>query len=191
MSKFGFTLIELLVVIAIMALVGTFAIANYRSFGEDQDLKSAVLDLKTFLKTAQNNATSKVFCEGNPPTVWRVNFENDSGDAGRVIQRFCQYVGSVGERDKKNLTFKNNIDFEKICGDSTCSSGCETAITSGQWFVTAFIPLSGKIQFSFYPDASATCLNAKPSVTIVLKNLKTTTTKKLIIEKESGRVYEQ
>ena len=40
----GFTLVELMVVIAIMAIVGTFAIANYRSFGEDKDLENAVLE---------------------------------------------------------------------------------------------------------------------------------------------------
>lgn len=189
-SAHGFTLIELMVVITIMAIVGTFSIVNYRSFGEDQDLKSAVLDLKTFLKTAQTNATSKVLCEGNPPTVWRVNFENDSGD-GRVIQRICHYQEPDVERQKQNFILKNNISFEKICNEQSCTSGCETGVNSGESFVVAFAPLSGQISFKFIYSGSSTCLDDSSSITVVLKNLKTTATKKLIIEKESGRIYEQ
>ena len=72
-SATGFTLVELLVVIAIMGIIGTFVLANYRSFGEDQSLKNASLDIQSLLRQAQTNATANVQCSSdNRGALWQV-----------------------------------------------------------------------------------------------------------------------
>lgn len=194
MSKFGFTLIELLVVIAIMAIVGTFAIANYRSFGEDQDLKSAALDIQSLLRIAQTNATTGLKCSGNPATTWKVNFFEDSGQ--KKVETACQYQGNNNWFDSKIYSFKENINLLKICGDSSCT--CQNDVSSDKRLEIWFSPVSGSmIYYSFdvmcgfgMCEGPSSCFKNAPNISANLKNTKTDSTKQVIIDK-GGRVYVQ
>lgn len=188
----GFTLIELLVVIAIMAIVGAFTIANYRSFGEDQDLKSASLDIQSIFRTAQTNATTNLKCSGNPARVWRINFENTSGK--KTAKVFCQFAGGEPgvEYDKKEYSFKENITLEKVCGGTSCtSSSCISTIPTTEWAVIRFAPVSAAISFRvFYSSGGGnSCFDNAQSMTILLRNSKTTHEKSVVIDK-GGRIYE-
>lgn len=76
MKKLGFTLVELLVVITIMAIVGVFAFANLRSFGEDKKLQNSAVDLQSLLKVAQTNATTGLKCGTTASAIWLVEFKD-------------------------------------------------------------------------------------------------------------------
>lgn len=65
-------MVELLVVIAIMGILGIYVLANYSSFGEDQNLKSAVLDVQSILKQAQTSATTNAICSTQYGATWQV-----------------------------------------------------------------------------------------------------------------------
>lgn len=109
----GFTLIELLVVIAIMAIVGTFSVANFRSFGEDKELANAALDIQSILRTAQTNASANVKCpNGFTPKNWLVNFINSQ----RIDLDCADSTGGVSS--VKSLALGSNIQLGSIVNDS-------------------------------------------------------------------------
>ena len=165
----AFTLIELLVVIAIMAVVGVYTLANYRSFGEDQNLKNAVLDVQSMFRAAQTNATANVKCNTGYSATWQVEFVDT-----KTINLKCQESGT--SFTKKTLTLGSNIAINSVSG--TPSVSCPTGVS----FTLTFAPLSGKINFVGYANCTV--------VTIILTNSKTTNTKSLVIEK-GGRIYGQ
>lgn len=73
-SARGFTLVELLVALAILAIVGVFSLANFRSFGEENNLKNASLEMQTNLRLAQANASSGVKCQNQTNLGWLMEF---------------------------------------------------------------------------------------------------------------------
>lgn len=109
----GFTLIELLVVISIMAIVGTFTVANFRSFGEDKELANAALDIQSLLRTAQTNASANVKCpNGFTPKNWLVNFISSQ----RIDLDCADSTGGVSS--VKSLALGSNIQLGSIVNDS-------------------------------------------------------------------------
>lgn len=164
----GFTLIELLVVVAIMAVIGVYTLSNYKSFGEDQNLKSAVLDIQSQLRTAQTNATSNTQCVNKFGAIWEVEFLNS-----KTINLRC--IESVPLTAlKKTLTLGPNIEIQSASG---IGSSCPTALP----FIIDFAPLTGKITFG-----STGCI----SLTTTLRNTKTGSTKSFTVE-QGGRIYAQ
>lgn len=123
-ARRGFTLIEFLVVIAIMGIVGAFTLANYRSFGEDRNLKNAALDVQSFLRFAQSNATSGSKCQNQGTLSWIVAFTNNT-----TLDLKCQNSSGTSS-GLKPLSLPAGITYITTTG--TCTS---TSVT--------FAPLSG------------------------------------------------
>ena len=73
--KTGYTLIELLIVISIIGMLSVVAFVNFKDFSKDQQLKKAVGEVQSFLRLAQSNATSSVFCNGAYGVAWKVIFD--------------------------------------------------------------------------------------------------------------------
>lgn len=176
----GFTLIELLVVISIMAIIGVFTLANYGDFGEDQNLKSAVLDMQSQLRTAQANATTNLKCNTQSNAVWQVVYTNTP-----TVNLNCQELPlpspTPAPTSKKSWQFGTNIQIQAVsgkCGIVSDCSNCPSVLP----FTISFDPLNGKV--SLGSDARCT------SLTITLINNNTTSTKALIIE-QGGRIYAQ
>ncbi len=156
----GFTLIELLVVIAIMSITGIYTIANYRSFGEDQNLKSAALEIQSLLRLAQSNSTSNLKCQDKPTTNWLVTFASATS-----LDLNCQNsTGTIGSL-RPPLPLPAKITY------TVTSGSCNNPIS------IAFAPLSGAV--------TASC--GSGSITINLLNSKGNT-KQVIIE-QGGRIY--
>lgn len=166
-SAFGFTLVELLVVIAIMAIIGAYTLANYRPFGEDQSLKSAVLDIQSILRQAQAGATTNAICNTQSSATWQVEFANTT-----TINLKCQESAVLFQKKLLSLDTTNIT----ITSFSWTGSSCPIDLP-----IVKFILLSGKIDFG---NANCTTL------TITLKNNKTQNTKTLTIE-QGGRIYGQ
>lgn len=171
MGKTGsnaFTLIELLVVIAVMALTGTVILANYRSFGEEQKLTNAVLDIQSQLRSAQTNATANVKCKSKTAFLWQLAFFFNP----TTIYLRC-WEQSMNVLDKK-ITLDASITVNSVSGTGTsCPAGPPAS------FAISFAPLTGQVTLG-----STSCT----SLTITLKNNKTGNTKSLVIEK-GGRIY--
>lgn len=155
----GFTLIELLVVIAIMSITGIYTIANYRSFGEDQNLKSAALEIQSLLRLAQSNSTSNLKCQDKPTTNWLVTFASATS-----LDLNCQNsTGTIGSL-RPPLLLPANITY---------------SVTNGNCNPTQviFAPLSGAV--------TASC--GSGSMTINLINSKNS--KKQVVIEQGGRIY--
>lgn len=152
-----------------MAVVGTFVIANYRSFGEDKDLENAALDVVSFIRTAQTNATTNLKCDTQHGAIWQIEYASNA-----VINLNCKEDPLAATfTDKKQLQLKANIEVDSIIGNP---SGYCTASTIN------FTPINGQIELG----GNAQCA----SLSATLKNTRTNSTKEVIIEK-GGRVYVQ
>ncbi len=163
----GFTLVELMVVLAIMAILGVFTLANYGAFGEDRNLKSAVLDIQSMLRQAQTNATVNAVCNGQHDGVrWWVEFTNAT-----AINLRCTALNTPQKSLQLGVNNYLNINIDSVSGTSGCPSGFP--------FTVHFSPLKGNIAFE-----GANCT----SLTIALKNIKTQNRKSLKIE-QGGRIY--
>lgn len=191
----GFTLIELLVVIAIMAIVGTFAIANYRSFGQDKDLESAALDIQSQVRTAQTNATTGVKCENLTALHgWRNDIyrQND----GYKVRLSCINDDTYTPRSKKYLSLPANIIIENITVDgstNTLPNYFSESPWGGSFAAAVFEPPFTQLSFRcFINYSSEGCSGGTPDGKLVirLKNTKTNSVKSLAIDK-GGRVYAQ
>lgn len=168
----GFTLVELLVVIAIMGLVGMYVLANYGSFGEDQKLKSAVLDIANLLKTAQTNASTNMQC---PPSfnTWLVEFtdsQNLNLKCGALSGKTYNTSSSL-----KPLPLPANFSYSVSSGDRLFVNCSYPALLS-------FAPLSGA------PNPVSPCSDNK--IMIILTNNKNSHTSTIFIER-GGRIYVQ
>jgi|Napbiome12C3dose_1001474.scaffolds.fasta_scaffold00001_161 prepilin-type N-terminal cleavage/methylation domain-containing protein len=163
----GFTLIELLVVIAIMGIVGAFALANFRSFGDDQNLKNGLLDIQSFLRTAQSNAATNVKCDTGFNATWTVEFSSITN-----LDLKCTEP-QASANSKKSATLGSNLQIEGVAGTGT---GCPSSVP----FSVKFSLQNNRIDLG---DARCT------SVTVTIKNNKGSN-KALIIE-QGGRIYEK
>lgn len=165
-TAYGFTLIELLVVIAIIAIIGVFSLANYRSFGEDQNLKNAVLDVVSLLRQAQANATTNTICNTAYGATWQVVFSDDA----KTVNLNCLEGSTTFTKKILKLDAKaQNISIQGVSGTS-CPLGVP--------FTISFALLSGNVDFTGYSDCT--------SFAITLTNSKST--KSLTVEK-GGRIY--
>ena len=163
----AFTLIELLVVLAIMAIAGVSAIANYANFGEDQKLKSAVLDIQNQLRTAQTNATTNVKCDTDYYATWQVEVTNST-----TLNLKC-FISPNPPNNQKTLQLTANIQLKATESESCSPPNLPYSIS--------FTPISGKMDLG---DNNCTDLR------FVLQNTKTGALKYLIIDK-GGRIYAQ
>jgi Tfp pilus assembly protein FimT len=80
-KSLGFTLIELMIVVAFITLIGVMAVPNIKSYGTNQKLKNAALQLQLDIRTAQNNASSGLKCgalEDKTALEWRTIFGTDT-----------------------------------------------------------------------------------------------------------------
>lgn len=170
-TQSGFTLIELLVVISIMAIIGVFTLANYGSFGEDQKLKTAVLDIQSLLRLAQSNSTSGLKCQGQSVLDWRVVFTDTTN-----LDLKCRHSSGISG-SLKSLALTTNIEI-----DSITSGTCTPTLVK-------YAPLFGTM--------TANC--GSNLVTVTLRNNKISTNctgsnlekcKSLTIE-QGGRIYGQ
>lgn len=163
----GFTLIELLVAISIMAVVGIVALSNYGSgFKNDKRLKNATLDVQTFLRLAQTNATSSLKCASSTPsTGWIVEFTNGSN-----LSLKCQY--SSGTTSIKTLSLSSYstvaMTFANVAG-----SNCVGKIVT-------FAPLYGTM--------TTDC--GSPPLTITLTDSNDSSHPKTLKVDSGGRIYE-
>lgn len=185
-SVYGFTLIELLVAIAIMAITGMYILSNYSSFGEDQNLKNAALDIQSLLRQAQSSATANVKCDTQFGATWQVEF----ADATTVNLKCQEPLAS--SILKKTLTLGTNIQISIHTGEITQrrGAGISAVMTPcpedlSDPVTISFAPLDGKIDLGGAQDG-AICT----SLTFQLTNSKTGSTKDLVIEK-GGRIYAQ
>lgn len=167
-SAYGFTLIELVIAISIMAIIGVITFANYKSFGEDQNLKNTVLDIQSLFRTAQTSATTNAKCNTQFGATWQVEFSNRS-----TINLKCQNPPASPSL-RKTLALGANIEIQPPSGVPSLS--CPTALP----FTISFVPINGKISLGSDTRCS--------QLTITLKNTKTVSTKSFIIEK-GGRIY--
>ncbi|MBI2330349.1 prepilin-type N-terminal cleavage/methylation domain-containing protein [Candidatus Daviesbacteria bacterium] len=168
----AFTLVELLVVIAIIGLIGAYVLSNYGTFGEDQKLKNAVLDIQSLLRQAQTNATSGVKCQGQGGATWFVEFTS-----GTELNLMCMYPAGGGlnfiSGSLKKLPFSGNISIDTMTsGINSCTFGATNTVT--------FAPLSGAM--------IASCGTGIVTITVI--NNKTSNTKSLKVE-QGGRIYAQ
>lgn len=153
-----------------MAVVGTFVIANYRSFGEDKDLENAALDVVSFIRTAQTNATTNLKCDTQHGAVWQIEYFSKT-----VINLNCKEPSASSFANKKTAQMKTNIEVDSITGSS--SINCLESYGS-----TINFMFNGQIELG----GNAECA----SLTATLKNTRTNSTKEVIIDK-GGRVYVQ
>ncbi|MDD5416010.1 MAG: prepilin-type N-terminal cleavage/methylation domain-containing protein [Candidatus Daviesbacteria bacterium] len=165
----AFTLIELLVVIAITAVIGIYTLINSRSFGEDQNLKNASLDIQSLLRQAQTNATANAKCNIGYGAIWQVEFANLV-----TINLKCMEPVSSSVLKKTLQLDANNTLKPPITGTGF---NCPTLPP----FTINFDPLTGKVGFG---DSRCT------SLTITLQNNKTGSTKSFTTE-QGGRIYGQ
>lgn len=164
LNSYAFTLVELLVVIAIMGLIGAYVLSNYGSFGEDQKLKSAALDVASLLRQAQTNATTNVICAGGN---WQAEFTDTV-----TIKLQC----SAPLRVIKTLILNEKnpniaISAVSVVTGSNCPS------IPPPLFAVTFAPLTGKINL-----VDSRCV----SLSVTLTN--GTNSKALKIE-QGGRIY--
>lgn len=177
--KNAFTLIELIVVLAIMAIISVYTLANYSSFGDDQNLKNAVLDVQSLLRQAQTNASSNVKCDQKAGAVWQAVFSSDAVTATTNLS--CQDpLPSPSPSPSPTPTSKKVKQLGPnliILNPSGNGSSCPSSLP----FIISFAPLSGQINLG-----GANCT----SLTITVKNIKTNKTLDLYID-QGGRIYGQ
>lgn len=148
-SARGFTLVELLVVIAIMGILGIYVLANYSSFGEDQNLKSAVLNIQSILKQAQTSATTNAVCSTQYGATWQVVLSDTT------INLKCQELlpsPLPPPFSKKTLIINEKDPNLLIQSIAWTGSGCPVASLP---YTINFTLLNGKIDFG---DANCTSL---------------------------------
>lgn len=166
----AFTLIELLVVMAIMGIIGVYTLANYKSFGEDQNLKNAILDITTLLRQAQTNATASTICTTAGGATWRVNFKTNN-----TLELQCIQSSQTSFTTKKTMVLDRNIT---IASGITGEEGCVT-FPNAPPFSIDFAPVGGKITLA---DGYCNLL------TIPVTNNKT---KIFFTIEKGGRIYAQ
>lgn len=159
----AFTLVELLVVIAIMAIIGAFSLANYRSFGEDRNLKNASLDIQSLLRQAQSNATTNTKCNTGFDARWMVEFAGTT-----TVNLKCQEPPPATVAVPKKSLAWANISIS-VSGTGTY---CPSSPTVSFEAVTGKTSLGG--------------VNCSV-LTVTLTNTKTTKSFKI---EQGGRIYE-
>mgnify|MGYP001570393819 CR=1 FL=1 len=167
-ARLGFTLIELLVVIAIMAITGIFTLANFRSFGAEQNFKSAALDVQSLLRLAQTNATSGVKCQSSDTNAlgWRVEY-TPSTTFNLQCQNSSGWSSSVKQLDISNRATVSSIAV----------GNCNPTYIN-------FAPLYGSVTSG---NNSANCPNT--TITITLQDTKGTNTRQLKVA-PGGNIHE-
>lgn len=174
----AFTLVELLVVIAIMAIIGAYTLSNYASFGEDQKLKNAVLDVVSLLRQAQTNATAKAICQNKDTDAsWYIAILGGSGLVP-VINLSCEEPSGLTV-SKRRLNLSSDIQVSAISGNH---GSCPTVPGSVQ---VLFASANGQAKFRKSGNISVDCT----LLTVTLRNKKGST-QELKIE-QGGRVYAQ
>ncbi len=166
-SALGFTLVELLIAVTIIALLSTYALSNYSSFGEDQKLKNAALDIQSLLRQAQANSTSNLKCQNAANLGWLVEFTSSTS-----LNLKCK--NSVGTQQIKSLPLpaSGNITMSVPArGGTNCSWPTEIE----------FAPLYGTM--------ISTC--GSGIITITVNNSKLSGVTKSFIIEPGGRIYVQ
>lgn len=81
LPKHAFTMIELLVVVSIMTILTGAMIPSFTTYIRDQNIKQALEQVKSDLRTIQNNALTDSLPSGIPltsPLYWGVFFDADT-----------------------------------------------------------------------------------------------------------------
>ena len=161
----GFTLVELLIVISIMALLGVVAYANFKDFAQDQVVNKAIGQIQTAFRLAQANATSGVTCLGLGGADWSVKIRTD----GINVDLICGSSNSVIQ-----TTILENVEVGSVEG-----SGCTPHSTFALPLTITYSKLSGSVAI----DGSDNCIDNSSTVSVNLRNLRTSSTKTFTISK--------
>lgn len=183
----GFTLIELLIVITLMALTGVFAISNFRSFGEDQKLKNASLDVQSLLRTAQANASTNAICNTQGAVNWQVEFLADK----KTVKLWCKETSDFASTPKKTLSLDTNIEIELRTGVIGFKANEPVTVCPNSFPIITFVPRESKIDLGG-KDSKGVSISKFSCDKLIFKltNTKTGSEKDLIIER-GGRIYAQ
>ncbi len=166
----GFTLIELLIVISIMSLLSVVAFVNFRNFSADVAVRKSASELQSFLQTAQNNAISRISCNGTSGATWLVKF-NDK----KNIDLKC-FTDPATVSLQKTLSFNDNtIEVETIAGKTTSCTSEKITIN--------FAPLYGTITFKDDGPLNLSCISESDQVTVTLQDSKTGSQKVVTVKK--------
>lgn len=181
-----------------MAIIGTFTIANYRSFGEDETLKSAISDIQTLVRSAQTNASTGLKCENLTAKRWRSDFYRQGSIYKIRLSCFNDDINPPTPRAIKYLILPANIKMEDMTIDGSTNTlpNSFTEPWGGSYasliFETPSATLSFRCVINWLPDSVDWCSGGTPDGKLIvrLKNTQTNTIKSLTIDK-GGRVYEQ
>lgn len=170
----GYTMIELLVVIVIMIVLGTLGISKFGALQKDQALQGSVLNVQSFIRTAQANATTRVACADSAgPTggaIWIVKFTSST-----KLDFYCK-LGTAADQLVRSQDIEAGVTITSITDSSGggCAVGSSTTIT--------FAPLYGNVTFGG-------CSITDPSLIKIL--LTSSGKNKTLIIDKGGAVYEQ
>lgn len=171
----GFTLIEILVAIALISTMAVIALPNFRTFGENQDIKNSSLELVRSLRQAQSSATSGTRCSTKPSDNWTVKVrQNGFQIVGNCLDPAVDIPPATPSPEAKNFyTLPDTIEvLSTSCGTgaagnadivfkrSTVTFSClNAAVVSG---VTFTMTLKNKST----PDQSMVNVNTAGAINV-------------------------
>jgi prepilin-type N-terminal cleavage/methylation domain-containing protein len=112
----GLTLIELLTSISVMAIIATFSIASFVSYGNSQTVQTATADIVDTLNLAKSRTVSQIIdnqCTNKSLTSYQVSFIVPNQYALQVACDGSEYQIGTTKTLAKNLKFES-IDVAKV-----------------------------------------------------------------------------
>lgn len=166
----GFTLLELLVVIAVISLVILVVIPNVRNLRDEINLKNAVAELQTNLRSTQNNAATGALCQSNnmPAVDWHMEVIDP---ANYKIEPTCLNAASLPSKNYDLSAYQ--VVFDTI-------NGCESVDGS-------------KVSFNNISQSASLIppegCSASGQINIVLRSNNSNIDPVTLIVEEGGRIY--
>lgn len=105
-------MIELLIVISIMTILTGALIPSFTSYMKDQNIKQAIEQVKSDLRTIQNNALTDSLPAGvtlSLPLYWGISFVNNSSDYYYFVTDSTGVTCSTLHDNTKKFTLPNGV----------------------------------------------------------------------------------